>query len=258
MTVLHLFLVSFGTVFSVCAMENLEERIIKTNTELLHLEEITPYGREVLKYKIYWEFVYAGDAEMGIEPIVLHNKKLYKLYTNTKSNKTVDVIYKVRNKTESLVDFYGFYSLKFFKDQNEAGYVSKDNVVFDYKNNMWYDLFDHTTGYVPAFVQDVVSSLYWLRLQDVKVGESYAFKVWVGKVVYSMVVDVLKIVDVKIGDKLYKCYKVEPKVDLRSFPLFKAKGRLFVYITTDKRKLPVRLESKVFIGRVFADLVSVE
>lgn len=236
----------------------LEQKIIADNTELVNFKGGGHYNREILKYKIYWEFIYAGDAVMGVTPVELYGKKLYRLFTETKSNKTIDMIYKVRNKTESLIDFYGYYTLKFFKDQNEAGYISKDNVIFDHRNNLWYDLLDNTTGYIPSLVHDVVSSLYWLRLQDIKVGEVYTFNVWVGRVVYPMIVDVIKIVKVKIQDKEYECYKIEPKVDLKTFPLFKAKGRLFVYITTDERKLPVRLESKVFIGRVFADLVGEE
>jgi len=100
--------------------------------------------------------------------------------------------------------------------------------------------------------------LYWLRLQNIELDRSYTIDVWVGKVVYPMVVDVLEVKKIKIFGKEYNCFKVEPKVDLKSFPLFKAKGRLFVYITADEKKLPVRLESKVFIGRVFADLVEVK
>ncbi|MCS7152194.1 MAG: DUF3108 domain-containing protein [Endomicrobia bacterium] len=233
---------------------NLEEIII-TNTGLINYKTYSSYEKEILRYRIGWEFIYAGDAEMGIIPIELYGRKIYRIYTETKSNKTIDAIYKVRNKTESYVDYYGFYSLRFYKDQNEAGYVSKDNVVFDHKNNLWYNLIDNTTGYIPRFVQDVVSSLYWLRLQDIKVGEVYTFKVWVGKVVYPMIVDVIEICKIKVHGKEYECFKVEPRVDLQSFPLFKAKGRLFVYLTRDKRKLPVRLESKVFIGRVIADFV---
>ncbi|MCS7227856.1 MAG: DUF3108 domain-containing protein [Endomicrobia bacterium] len=235
---------------------DLEKKILLNN---IGLRKIKPaYSEEVLCYRIYWEFVPAGDAEMGIKKIELFGQKVYHIYTKTKSNKSIDLIYKVRNETHSYVDCFGFYTLKFVKNQNEAGYVSKDNVVFDHVNGQWYYLLDNTTGYIPVFVQDVVSSLYWLRMQEIDVGKKYTFDVWVGKVVYPMVVDVLGITKVKIENRIYECFKVEPKVDIQSFPLFKAKGRLFVYITTDKQKLPVRLESKVFIGRVFADLVEIK
>lgn len=234
----------------------IEERIFKINSSL---RDVGVYydKPEVLKYKIYWEFIYAGDAEMKIEIKEINGKKFYYITTNTSSNKTVDLIYKVRNKTESIVDYKGFYSLKFIKDQNEAGYISKDYVLFDHINNKWIYLLDNTNGYIPAFVLDVVSSLYWLRLQNIEVGRNYTFNIWVGKVVYPMVVEVLSVEDVEVFGKKYRCFKVEPKVDLKSFPLFKAKGRLFVYITVDE-KIPVRLESKVFIGRVFANLVEIK
>ena len=231
------------------------ERAVFTNNIGLRKIESDKIFNETLKYKIYWEFVYAGDAEMGIVPVELYGGKVYKIYTYTKSNNTIDVLYKVRNRTESYVDITGFYTLKFFKDQDEAGYRSKEEVLFDQKNNLWYNILDNTTGYIPTFVQDVVSALYWLRTQKLEVGQTYTFQVWVGKVVYPMIVDILDKCKIKVSGKEYICYKVEPTVDLKSFPLFRAKGRLFVYITADDRKLPVRLESKVFIGKVFANLV---
>jgi len=231
-----------------------EEQIINKNVRLRKIN--CSYKTEVLNYKIFWEVIPAGMAEMGIEITEVYKHKVYRIYTNTKSNKSIDLIYKVRNKTISYVDFEGFYSLKFIKDQNEAGYVSYDEVLFDHVDNFWYYLPDKTTGYMPSFVQDAVSSLYWLRLQNIEVGKKYIFQIWVGKVVYPMIVDVIKTCKIKIFGKEYECFKVEPMVDIKSFPLFRAQGRMFVYITNDERKLPVRLESKVFIGRVFADLES--
>lgn len=233
-----------------------EKQVILKNLRLR--ETKTYYGEEILKYKIYWEFIPAGEAEMGIVKKQLYGNDVYHIYTRTKSNKSIDLIYRVRNQTDSYVDYFGFYTLKFIKDQNEAGYISKDDVVFDHVNNRWYYLLDNTTGYIPTFVQDVVSSLYWLRNQDIKVGNRYTFDVWLGKVVYPMIVDVLCVTKIKLEQQVYECFKVEPRVNIESFPLFKARGRLFVYITTDKRKLPVRLESRIFIGRVFADLVEIE
>lgn len=233
---------------------NIEEQIFTLNGRLTSIEK-NYFEPEVLKYKIYWEFIFAGEAEIGLCIENIYGTKVYHIITKTSSNPSIDLIYKVRNRTDSYVDFYGFYSLKFVKEQNEAGYYSKDYVLFDYKNKKWVYLLDETSGEMKGFLQDVVSSLYWLRLQDIKVGRKYTTDVWVGKVIYPMIIDVLEIKKIKIFDKEYKCFKVEPKVDINSFPLFKAKGRLFVYITADERKLPVRLESKIFIGRVFADLV---
>ncbi len=231
-----------------------EEQIVCNNVSLRKID--SAYKNEILNYKIYWEIIPAGQAEMGIETTELYGQKVFHIYTKTSSNKSIDLIYKVRNKTDSYVDFDGFYSLKFVSDQKEAGYVSYDEAVFNHVDNFWYNLSDKTTGYCPIFVQDVVSALYWLRLQNIEVGKQYVFDVWLGKVVYPMVVDIIQICKIKIFDKEYECLKVEPKVDLRKFPLFRARGRLFVYITNDEKKLPVRLESRVLIGRVFADLES--
>ncbi|MCX7957031.1 MAG: DUF3108 domain-containing protein [Endomicrobia bacterium] len=210
---------------------------------------------EILRYKIYWEFVYAGDAEMGIVISSSVKNTTYFIFTKSMSNPAMDLIYKVRNQSISYVDLKGFYSLKFISEQNEAGKFNKEYVLFDYSARQWIELVSNTTGYLENFVQDVVSSLWWLRKQNLKVQNKYSMEVYSGKIVYPMVVEVIKVQRVRVFEKEYECFKVEPKVDLKKFPLFKAKGRLFVYLTTDTKRLPVRLESKVFIGRVFADLI---
>lgn len=234
-----------------------EPEDIDTITLNLNLKNIGRYylKDEIFRYKVYWEFLYAGDAEMGIILEEFNNNKIYLIFTKTSSNKSLDLIYKVRNQTISYVDYNGFYSLKFFNQQDEAGKISKEYVLFDYKNNIWKELTSNTTGYISDFLQDVVSALWWLRLQDIKVTDRYKVDVYSGKIVYPMIIDVIKIEKIKISGKEYTCFKIEPKVDLKRFPLFRARGKLFVYITCDEKKIPVRLESRVLIGRVFADLV---
>ncbi|MEN3014194.1 MAG: DUF3108 domain-containing protein [Endomicrobiia bacterium] len=251
-----LFLVFF---FKGCLISQIETYLEDANLFLQNseLRDIGTYymQSEIFRYKIYWEFLYAGDAEMGLLTDELYNKKFYLIFTKTTSNKSLDLIYKVRNKTVSYVDYKGFYSLKFFSEQNEAGKEYKEYVIFDYNNSYWKETISDTTGYISNFLQDVVSALWWLRLQQLDVGKQYEIQVYSGKVIYPMKVDVLNLQKIKIFDKEYTCFKIEPKVDLKKFPLFKARGKLFVYITNDEKKLPVRLESRVIIGRVFADLV---
>ncbi len=233
----------------------IETLIFSSSWSLREVSKSRPFNNELLKYKIFWEIVPVGSAFMECSTEVVNNKKVYHIVTQSMSNPSFDLIYKVRNRTDSYVDYEGFYSLKFLKDQNEAGYKSKDYIIFDHKNNLWFSLLDDTTGFIPTFVQDVVSSLYYLRLEELEVGKKYQINVWTGKIVYPMEVFVFERKRVTVNNKIYSCFKVEPKVDIKSFPLFKPRGRLFVWLTDDEYKIPVRLETKIFIGRVYAELI---
>lgn len=211
-------------------------------------------NKEMLKFKIQWEFVPAGESVMICQQEVINNKKVYHIQTNTVSNSSMDIIYKVRNKTDSYLDYENFYSLKFVKDQNEGGFVSKEYILFDNKNGFWYSVLENKNGPMPKFVFDIVSSLYYLRTQKLGLGEKYSINVFTGNIVYPMIVSVLKKEPVKIKDKIFNCIKVEPKIDEQKFPLFRVKGKLYVWLTDDERCVPVKLQTKIFIGSVYAIL----
>lgn len=249
-----LFIFFVSSLFSL-SVEEIESQIFSSEENLREIGIVPFSEREILKYKILWSGIPAGESVMSCIPEVVGNRRVYRITTKTTSNKTVDLIYRVRNETESYLDYKGFYTLKFFSSQNEPGYKRKESVLFNHKENFYYLLPENTTGYIPQYVLDVVGALYYLRTQKLKVGEKYVMDVYSGKIVYPLVVSVLGEEEIKIEDKNYTCFKVEPKVDLKKFPLFRAKGKLYVWITKDEKKLPVKLKSKIFIGSVYAELV---
>jgi len=60
---------------------------------------------------------------------------------------------------------------------------------------------------------------------------------------------------IKVGDKKYRTILVEPI--MREEGIFSAKGSILVWLTDDKRRIPVRMSSKVLIGSVTVDLIEI-
>jgi hypothetical protein len=239
-----------GIIFST----DLEIEIFNDTTVVRNISVKQLPSKEYLKFKIQWEFVPAGESIMTCNEEIINNRRVYHITTNTYSNSSIDVVYKVRNQTDSYVDYYGIYSLKFTNNQDEGGRSSKEYILFDNKNCLWYSILDGKSGTIPKYVQDIVSSLYYLRTQDLEVGKKYSIDVYTGKMSYPMIVSVLKKEDVKVSNEKFRCIKVEPKVDEEKFSLFRIKGKLYVWLTDDERRLPVKMQTKIFIGSVYAIL----
>jgi|YNPBryBLVA2012_1023415.scaffolds.fasta_scaffold00005_92 hypothetical protein len=213
-----------------------------------------PVG-ELLRYAVRWEFVEAGTAELECSTQTVDRRPVYRLTAQSRSAPSLDRVYFVRNRTDSYVDVQGFYTLKFTKEQNENGRLSSEYVLYDHPGNRWWSLTTMTTGYLPAGTMDVVAALYFIRCVPLRVGARLSIGVHTGDRVYPLIVDVMRRETVEVKGILYDCFLVEPKVDLKRFPLFRARGRLLVWLTVDEQRVPVRLQSRLFIGSVYADLV---
>jgi len=108
-------------------------------------------------------------------------------------------------------------------------------------------------GVLPGPVQDMLSSLYYIRQQDLSGKQDIILDVTNRDVTYPLKVIVLKRETIKTSAGKFKCVVVEPQ--FRGEGIFIQKGKsLKVWLTDDEYKMPVRMETKVFIGTVNAEL----
>ncbi len=226
------------------------------------LENKTFSVGERLCFSIKWGPITAGYAEMRIEDLQeVNGRKAYHIVTEAKSLPFIDVFYKVRNRDESWMDIESLCSLKYVKDQDEGGYVKKEMTLFDHINNK-FELVEKVgdkepkvkIGEIPAYVQDILSAVYYLRTQDLKKGKEYYITTQTGDKNYPLRVVVYDKEKVKVPAGKFKCLVVEPFV-VEDVGLFKAKGRIWIWFSNDKHRIPVLMKSKVFIGYITVELI---
>ena len=75
-----------------------------------------------------------------------------------------------------------------------------------------------------------------------------------GRRSYTMEVEVQKRERVRVPAGEFNCYVIEPK--LQSDGIFVKKGRLLVWMTDDKRHIPIRVRTAIPVGSVVANLES--
>jgi hypothetical protein len=100
---------------------------------------------------------------------------------------------------------------------------------------------------------DILSALYYVRGQDLRVGVDVAVKTFDGGRCYDARVKVLRKETVRAGNKDYDCVVVEP--ELIDGPFAKT-GKILIWLTDDALRLPVMMKSKVKIGSFVARLVN--
>jgi len=210
---------------------------------------------EKLSYDINYGFINAGYATMEVVDVVEYKERpCYHIVSSANSNKFFSSFYRVEDRVESIVAAEAMFSWHFEKHLREGSYRSDRQHDFDPLLNLIY--YEKDTIEVAPYTQDALSVLYYIRTQDLKVGESvYADNFTDGKV-YSLQVNVLRKEQIKVKAGRFDCIVVEPL--LQSPGIFKHEGRLTVWLTDDRLKMPVLMKSKVLVGSISAELTGYE
>ncbi len=207
---------------------------------------------EKLVYSIQFGLIQAGKSVVEIAGIeVVNGRRCYRVVSTTESNKAFSVFYRVRDRVESFIDVEGIYPWKFEKHLREGTYRADRSVIYDQINHL--AITNGDTISVPPYVQDGLSAFYYIRTQELEVGQTLLVDNHDNAKVYPLKVKVLRrdVIKTKLG-KL-ACLVIEPM--LKSGALFKHQGRLTVWLTDDDRKIPVRMKSKIVIGHIDVRLV---
>lgn len=209
---------------------------------------------ERLEFSVRYGKLPAGNAVMEIPEIVeFDGHDCYEIISVAHSNDIVSVFYKVRDTVKTVVDVEGIFPRKFWKKLHEGGYKTEKTTVFDQKNHL--AITDGDTIPTYTFVQDAFSSLYYARTQELIPGQELYIDNHTSKKNFPLTLKVLKKEKVKVPAGEFDCLVVEPV--MRAEGIFKAKGRIWVWLTDDQFRMPVLMKTEVFfLGSISAQLKS--
>jgi hypothetical protein len=208
---------------------------------------------EQLTFAIRYGVIKAGMATMSVvDRVECEGGSCYRIVSEAKSTMPFSLFYEVNDRVESLMDTEELYTWRYEKDLKEGTYRAHEVVVFDQQK--------HTARYpngtvieVPERVQDVLTSLYYVRTLDLEVGKSVFIDNHADEKNYALEVRVLRIEGLEVPAGKYECFVVEPI--LKASGVFQHKGRLTVWLSTDRSRIPVMMKSKVVVGSINAILV---
>ncbi|MDR2426608.1 MAG: DUF3108 domain-containing protein [Endomicrobium sp.] len=215
---------------------------------------------EKLVFNVMWKFITVGEASLelrGFEDI--EGRKALHIYSYAKTKPFFDNFFKVRDTNESWLDEESKTSLRYVSIISEGGWKKYEILYFNQpeKTFLLNDSGKMKKGEITENVQDVLSALYYMRTLDIEVGEKYVLDAHSGDLSWPLVIKVLRKEKVKVPLGEFDCFVLEPNIR-ENAGIMNAKGKMLVWVTADKKKMPVYLKVKIPIGSINAKLERIE
>lgn len=237
------------------ADQSVEEQINGLDGLNRYVDNVAFGVGEKLTFDINYGFINAGSATMEVRRLIEYEgRPCYQIVTEAFSNSFFSSFYRVEDRVESIMDATGLFSWRFEKNLREGGYKSDRQYALDQRNNLV--VYKGDTIEIEPFAQDALSTIFYVRSQPLEVGTSLYVDSFVDGESYKLEVQVLGREKITVDAGTFDCLVVEPIT--QSVGLFKHEGRLKVWLTDDRLRMPVLMKTKVVVGSISAELVDYE
>lgn len=221
-------------------------------------EPRVPFGPgERISFSVGWGFINAGSSWLEVKDTVTVDGHLcWEIESRARSNDVLGTLYPVDDRVTTWMDTDELHSRGLEKRLREGGYKKdrryaiqpEKGRILKFKHDEPLD-----TLKFARHVQDVLSAFYWVRTRPLRVGQVLEVEAVDELKTYRLAVKVLERETIRLKAGEYDCFKIQPI--LLGEGLFKAKGEVFIWLTADERRIPVRMKSKIFIGAISASMV---
>jgi hypothetical protein len=211
---------------------------------------------ERLVFQLSWFGIPAGTAVVEASDAgYLQGKRMYGISAVTASNQFIDAFYPVRDGIYSFIFADTLASYKFMVHQEEGTYRSDKEIIFDYvkRKAIFTKNGDVSVYDIPAFVSDSLSAYYYFRTKELMVGKHITIDVFDDKQLWQVEVQILGKERIQTPAGTFNTFLTKPLLKFEG--IFQRKGDVYIWITDDSRKMPVRMKSKIIIGSINADLI---
>jgi hypothetical protein len=209
---------------------------------------------ERLKFNINYGIVTAGEAIMKISDTIMHDRRCFKIDFSLHSKPFFDIFYRVADHYFTVMDSEGIFPWHFEQHIREGGYSRDFTAEFDQLRHV--AITSEGNHKIPPYVHDIMSAFYFARTVDYsnfKPGQRIHLQNFYKDSTYQLDVRYRGKQTIEVEAGTFNCIIVEPLV--KEGGLFKGEGNIFVWLTDDDRKLPIRVNSKIPIGSIDSELI---
>lgn len=212
---------------------------------------------ERLTFNIYYTGIYAGTAVQEVR----RNGDLLHATSTARSADWLTWLFKVEDRIESISKIVdNRWSPVSYSEKIHEGPTRRDKKI-TFNEDLTATVEDFrgkktTSVQVTAATFDSLSCFFYTRTKPLEPGTTFSIDIYDGKTLHPAVVAVLRRETVKTAAGEFKTVVVHPQ--LKTGGIFDKKGELLIWMTDDARHMPVKMVSKVRIGRVTAELALAE
>jgi hypothetical protein len=215
---------------------------------------------EWLRYRMnYSNFLNAGFSTIEVKETINNNKEAFHIIGVGKSTGFISLFFKVKDNYQTFIDKETLRPYRFIRKIDEGGYTKDKEILFDHNNkratvkNYKHKTVKHYP--ISSNIQDMLSSLYFLRNQDLSnltKGQEIQLNMFFDQEINNFKLRFLgkEIIKTKFGK--IKSLKFRPIV--QSGRVFKAQESVTVWISDDNNKIPLKIKASLAVGSLRADL----
>jgi hypothetical protein len=212
---------------------------------------------EKLVYDLTWTGIKAGTAT---QEIVAENGDI-KIVSSARSADWITVFFPVEDRIVSILSTNPALKLgqsKSYSLKTREGSHRRDReVLFNHAKGVAYYK-DNINGEkrelpITAATLDTLSSFYFVRTLKLEVGKPVFLTILDNLKTWNVEVQVLRKEKIKTSLGTFDTIVIKPI--MQSEGIIDRKGEMLIWLTDDKRLLPVKMKTKVKIGSVTATLV---
>lgn len=215
-------------------------------------------------YHATWNgMISVATAEVHTTPAMLNGKRVYQVRVEAKTSKALDLIWRMRDTISATFDAKALAPSRFTFKQRENSRVIDTEAHFDPQSKQWA-VNRQQAGKKPRVYRfdshntlDPITAVYLARSIDFKVGDKLFFRVFGGRHQYllELFVEKREQVALKSGNRV-EAYRIVPRIqNLTKSGYADRFKEAAVWISTDERRVPVKLSSKIAFGTVQLELV---
>lgn len=215
---------------------------------------------EVLQYKLKYGFITAAEATIKVlsSDLKFDSKPTYRLVVDAQTSGTFDVFYKIRDHYDSYIDKTDLLPYFYQENIREASYRRTDKARF-YQDNkkVVANKGTFTTPTTQTF--DLVSAYYFSRSLDIaklKIGDEFKLNYFLGDEISQLEIAYVGKETIKTKLGTIRCLKFSPSI--KPGRIFKKDSKLYLWITDDGNRVPVKAEVEILVGSVTLEIKSAE
>jgi len=212
---------------------------------------------EQLSYRLKYGFFTAAEADLRVEntDIKYDGHPAYHIIVEGRTAGSFDVFYKVRNRYESYVDEKTLLPYFYAENRHEGSWNHSDKVTFNHET----DKITANKGTYPftGKVFDFVSAYYFARSIDVAklhVGQTFELKYFLDDGINSLGITYVGTEKITCPMGTFNCLKFNPTI--MPGRIFKKNSKLYLWITNDDNRIPVKAQVEVILGSVTMELTN--
>jgi LysM repeat protein len=213
---------------------------------------------EKLTFAVQWGDVTAGYATLSIPEVVdAGGRPAFHIVAEARTHPFFETFFKVRDRLDSFIDVdYGF-AWRFQKTIHEGGFEAQASYDFDQRDCRILEAAKGTEAPMPIGSQDVLSCFYYYRTLAMEPGTKVVIPVTADdKKTYALTVEALRREKTQTLAGEFDCIVVRPLLTFEG--VFQQKGEVLLWITDDRRRIPVKIRSKIAIGSININLQDAE